>query len=277
MRWTEIGELLGVSPDTARRYVHAHECDACGEPILAAGVPRCRRCANTRRSRWGEPFTEREIIDAIHTWQRLEGRPPAQADWRPSDHGAPRWEHECPRWPPATQVIRRFGSWNAALQAAGFDRPRPPAVNDQQIRNALQAYHHDHGISPTRPAWQHLGLTPNSRTIEARFASWNAALADAGLPPRRTRRAWNDQDILDGLRQFAIDHGRPPRSNDRVGLTSTYPSPALVVSRFGSWSTALRKAGLEPGNPARVAASSQITSVPIMRSAHTDLVKHRST
>ena len=40
-----------------------------------------------------------------------------------------------------------------------------------------------------------------------------------------------------------------PRSDDRVGLLSTYPSPALVVSRFGSWSTALRKAGLEPGNP----------------------------
>ena len=250
LRWTDIGELLGVSPDTARRYIHAHDCERCGEPILAAGVPRCRLCANTSRSRWGEPFTEREIIDAIRAWQRLEGRPPAQADWHPSDHGGvPRWEHECPRWPPATQVTRRFGSWNAALQAAGFDRPRPPAVSDQQIRNALKAYHRQHGTSPTRPAWERLGLPPNSRTIEARFGSWNAALAAAGLPPNRIRRDWSDQDILDGLRRFAADHGRPPRYDDRVGLLSTYPSPALVVTRLGPWSKALRKAGLEPGNP----------------------------
>ena len=234
LRWIDIGELLGVSPDTARRYIHAHDCEGCGEPILAARVPRCRRCANTSRSRWGEPFTEREIIDAIRAWQRLEGRPPAQADWHPSDHGgARRWEHECPRWPPAAQVTRRFGSWNAALQAAGFDRPRPPAVSDEQILDALQAYHRQHGTSPTRPAWERLGLSPNSRTIETRLGSWNAALAAAGLPPSRIRRDWSDQDILDGLRRFAADHGRPPRYDDRVGLLSTYPSPALVVSRLG--------------------------------------------
>ena len=36
---------------------------------------------------------------------------------------------------------------------------------------------------------------------------------------------------------------------DRVGFGGEYPSPALVVTRFGSWRQALIAAGLEPGNP----------------------------
>jgi Homeodomain-like domain len=73
LRWVEIGELLGISPDTARRYVHVHDCEGCGEPILAVGVRRCRRCSGAGRSRWGEPFSSVEIIAAIRAWRRLEG------------------------------------------------------------------------------------------------------------------------------------------------------------------------------------------------------------
>ncbi|MDQ2894089.1 MAG: sigma-70 region 4 domain-containing protein [Actinomycetota bacterium] len=249
LRWREIGELLGISPDTARHYVYVHDCERCGEPILATGVLRCRRCSSANRSRWGQPFSEREIVAAIRAWRRLEGRAPAQVNWHPTDKGGdPRWERECPRWPPANQVIRRFGSWNAGLQAAGFDRPRPPAVSDEQILEALRAYHRQHAISPTTSEWQRLGLAPNTITISGRFGSWNAALTAAGLAPRRVRTGWSDQEILDGLQRFAADHGRPPRSTDRVGSLSEYPSPALAVTRFGSWSAALGKAGLEPGN-----------------------------
>jgi hypothetical protein len=69
----EIGELLGTSRDTARRYARVHDCEGCGEPILAVGVVRCRRCSSTGRSRWGEPFSEREIVATVGAWQRVEG------------------------------------------------------------------------------------------------------------------------------------------------------------------------------------------------------------
>jgi hypothetical protein len=81
------------------------------------------------------------------------------------------------------------------------------------------------------------------------FGSWNLALAAAGLPARRVRRDWSDPELVDGLRRFAADHGHPLRASDRVGWLSVYPSPALVVSRFGSLSAGVRAAGLEPGNP----------------------------
>lgn len=250
LRWAEIGDLLGISPDTARRYVRVHDCERCGEPILATGVRLCRGCSAANRSRWGEPFSGAEIVAAIRTWRHLEGRAPAQVDWHPADRGgSPRWERECPRWPPASQVIDRFGSWNAGLQAAGFDRPRPPVVGDEQIIAALRTYDRERGCSPSSQQWRTQALSPSVATIEGRFGSWSAALAAAGLPPRRVRREWSDRDILDGLRRFAADHGRPPRTTDRVGLLSTYPSPALAISRFGSWSAALTEAGLQPGNP----------------------------
>ena len=58
LSWAEIGELLGVGADTARRYVHVHSCE-CGEPILARDARLCRRCSSRHRTRWGRVFTER--------------------------------------------------------------------------------------------------------------------------------------------------------------------------------------------------------------------------
>lgn len=244
--WAEIAELLGVAVDTARRYVNAHAC-ACGEPILARDSQLCRRCSSRNRTRWGRVFTEAEIVAAIRAWSRVEGRAPAIVDWRPADQGGhPRWERECPRFPPRSHVIRRFGSWNAALHASGMDRPRPRAWSDQEISEALVSWTAAHGFVPSSTEWD---ASPDRDVIASRFGGWNAALAAAGLEPRFVRRAWTDEELLEGLRRFARDHGRPPRAMDRVGSLGRYPSPALVVTRFGSWSQALLAADLEPGNP----------------------------
>ena len=245
LRWQEIGELLGISPDAARRYVHASDCEGCGEPVLSARW--CRRCSSRGQTRWGAAYRRDELVAAIQTWARLQGRAPAIVDWRPKEQGGhERWERDCPRFPPVSHVTRAFGSWNAALQAAGFDRPRPPAYSDHEIVDALRAHARRRGVSTLSSEWDG---HPDRNVIAQRFGSWNAALAAAGLSPRRVRRDWSEQEILDGLRRFAADHGRPPRASDRVGLLERYPSPALAITRFGSWSAALAAAGLQPGNP----------------------------
>ena len=262
LTWGEVADLLGVARDTARRYARAHDCQRCGQPVLSAAAPLCRTCAHPHGSRWGKPFSEREIIGAVRAWKRLEGRSPAQSDWQPVDQGGHlRWERECPRWPPTSHVMRRFGSWNAALRAAGDDRPRAPSLPDAAILDALRAYADTNGAAPSSSDWCRLGLLPNRDTIARRFGSWNAALRAAGLSPRRIRADWSDEDILDGLRRFAKDHGRAPRAADRVGQLAQYPGPTLVISRFGSWSAALRKAGLEPGNPAPATAEQIIRAL----------------
>ena len=157
--------------------------------------------------------------------------------------------------------MRRFGSWNAALRAAGDDRPRPPSLRDEAILDALRAYASVNGAEPSSSDWRRRRLRPTSNTIAGRFGSWSAALTAAGLAPRRIRADWSDEQILDGLRRFAEDHCRPPRAADRVGRLAEYPGPTLVISRFGSWSAGLRKAGLEPGNPAPASAEQIIRAL----------------
>jgi hypothetical protein len=108
----------------------------------------------------------------------------------------------------------------------------------------------------------------HASTITNRFGSWNAAVEAAGLAPRRIRASWSDEQLLAGLRRYAAEHGRAPRSTDRVGLLSRYPSPALAISRFGSWSDALRRAGLEPGNPDPVDDQQVIRALRAYRREH---------
>lgn len=84
--------------------------------VRAAGL-RARGQGEKRpapgRGRW----TEEAIANAIRRWHAEHGRPPLLEDWRRGgrDH------------PSATTVQRRFGSWNAAIEAAGF-ASRPPGV-----------------------------------------------------------------------------------------------------------------------------------------------------
>lgn len=59
-------------------------------------------------------YTQTEIIEAMQSWAQEMGQPPSCADWR----------HPSAYRPSQSQVIRRFGKWNHALEAAGF-RPRP--------------------------------------------------------------------------------------------------------------------------------------------------------
>jgi hypothetical protein len=78
--WAEIADLLRVTPRTARRYAGAHDCAACGRPIVAAEPKLCGGCAARGRTRWGRPFTEDEC------GRRLNTGPPAPVEkwttWR---------------------------------------------------------------------------------------------------------------------------------------------------------------------------------------------------
>lgn len=89
--------------------------------------PRCQQCSATHRTFW----TQELILSRIDEWADLYGEPPAVPDWDANharklndEKRAVRWEAARGHWPFARVVIKRFGSWNAALTAGGY-QPRP--------------------------------------------------------------------------------------------------------------------------------------------------------
>lgn len=83
----------------------------------AAELRGCRGCGRVRKSR--RPFcrtcscrywTHDRILAAFRDWAHAHGRPPRAMEWVLAT----------PATPNAKTVMRRFGSWNAAVASAGF-------------------------------------------------------------------------------------------------------------------------------------------------------------
>lgn len=87
--------------------------------------PRCPPCAHEHARYW----TADRIIERIQAWNTIYGEPPAIPDWNTwaARHGlhdeARALRFEAGHWPAVNTVIRMFGTWNTAIQTAGF-QPR---------------------------------------------------------------------------------------------------------------------------------------------------------
>jgi hypothetical protein len=119
-------------------------CQYCGGnlPPYKPGPARiwCKELCRKRAGRSAAPgatrvtrkkWTREAIVAAIQAWADEYGEPPAQPDWTPAtaramgdEPRAQRFEATAGRFPGHMTVIGEFGSWNAAITAAGFT-PRP--------------------------------------------------------------------------------------------------------------------------------------------------------
>lgn len=169
----QIADLLGVSRSyaselyrdptgekaKARKRSYGGTCKDCGARTdgsngRANAPTQCWVCE--RRHRQSDAYrvarqkwTRELILDRIREWASLYGEPPAIVDWNPhrarhrrhDDARARRWETVDGHWPWFSLVFDRFGSWNAAIRAAGFT-PREPfgsAANQQRQRRNRKA------------------------------------------------------------------------------------------------------------------------------------------
>jgi len=202
--------------------------------LVAAGLaPR----ASPAEPVWGPDA----IIAAILAWaDEHNGQPPKRRDWNVAG----------PDHPGGEPVYRVFGSWRAALTAAGFDTPEPPPTRaegwDQDaILDAIADWVERFGEPPSALDWNprlcelqgtpERGQTwlderprwPHARTAAHQFGTWNEALrqaheltVQAGMKRSSPRpavasddqhiRAWTRDEIADAIVRWIIDHGRPP-------------------------------------------------------------------
>jgi hypothetical protein len=90
-----------------------------------------------------------------------------------------------------------------------------------------------------------LGRTPKiyeiscGRTISSVFGGWDKAISEAGLPVIEKWKMYSDEYLIEYIQNKAKELGRTPSSKE-------IKHDNIIKSRFGTWSNALKIAGLEP-------------------------------
>jgi hypothetical protein len=133
------GRRKWCSERCRRVTLYSRPCLDCGATTNLDGrvtdpSVRCTECAAAHIRAESRQW----ILDSFDEWYRLFGVPPAAGDWnpsrarlmtkRPDDHyGRTLARHDSTgrRWPATSLVANHFGTWNAALSAAGFEPLTP--------------------------------------------------------------------------------------------------------------------------------------------------------
>ena len=171
---------------------------------------------DTHRYAW----THAETLDALQSCARANGCNPTISESR-TGHG---------ELPPSATCARLFGSWNAALRAAGLSRIPPAHWSPTAILEALRAWASwpaRAGVGvPSKASYRAWASTqadpvPSTTTISRHFAgSWNGARTAAGRPASRAgagRRWRRDRDAV--LR--SVSWSRGGRHRCKFALPST--------------------------------------------------------
>lgn len=240
----EIARQLDISASTVRKYLQARSCPGCSGPLVTPHARLCHPCATRSRS----PNATREraaaarrawrddraaIIAALKALATQHGRRPTSSDLHPKR----------PNLPSYGKTVAVFGSFAAALEAAGF-QPRGRRWSPEHVVAALKQWSREHGQPPTCSDWRYTTPEhPGSRAVADLFGSWQTALIAAGL-----RRHWEPAAIQTALQRWAKENGRPPTSRDwqSPDPTGHRPTTEYVRHACGSWAAAVSSAGLAP-------------------------------
>lgn len=127
---------------------------------------------------------------------------------------------------------------------------RSPQYSRDDLLDRLTDLADDLGRSPTIRECNEYSETPSDSTYRDRFGSWSEALTAAGLAPRTVEAQIPQEELLDSLRALADDLGRPPMRSECDAAAET-ASSGTYRNRFGSWTKALRAAGITPRDAPR--------------------------
>lgn len=197
----------------------------------------------------GTKIPEDKLLAALKELAASLGRPPTSTEM---DEGGPF---------SSTTYYRRFGSWDAALDAAGLSRTEgrnTAELSDQELLDEISRMADVLHRPPNTTEMDELGAYSAS-TYRRRFSSWETALREAGLDPTEHRRGApnrvSERELLDELRALAADLGRSP-TVEEMWKQGSY-SPATYRDRYGLWSDALEAAGCEPRRSRKAGVSTR--------------------
>jgi len=231
---------------------------------LPAGYRRVVR--NVPAGTW----SRKAVLQAFRLWYRAHGRAPRATDWSPpSPPGTRRRTERAQRadgssYPSPTTVRRYFGSWSAALEAAGLRAERLApwelsladrvAVARRLSASGLRAKEISRQLgvaTATVHKYLRAGTCPGCRgplvtstatrchDCDARSRSASTQEAEVAL------RAWSADRaaVIAALRELGATQGRRPRWSDLHPKRDGFPSYGKTVRLFGSFGAALEATG----------------------------------
>lgn len=116
--WAEIKATLGITQGALQNFLKGNKCVDCGTVITA----KATRCGSCRSSQQGQTWTKEKVRNSIAAFFVEHGRAPTAREWSTVS----------PDRPSAFDAINRFGSFNAAVSAAGLT----PRRSGQQVSHA---------------------------------------------------------------------------------------------------------------------------------------------
>jgi hypothetical protein len=219
------------------------------------------------------------VVEAMQAWAAATGAPPRRYDFEPQlgrrlglvGAQATRWEREHPRFPSRGVVEYHWGSWRAALAAAGLPyRSQPELPLGERVRAARRMI--TDGMSRAAVA-DVLGVSVGSvRNYllahpctgcdefvirgEARLCTVCANAKTLAERPQRPTR----EQVIDAMQSWAVETGSPPRETDwhrgrrahtRAGDKwnreyPRWPTTRDVYRHWSSWIDAVEEAALLP-------------------------------
>ncbi len=216
-------------------------------------------------------WTRESVVDAIRHFTRLYGDPPRMRDfspyharWHREEWRAARFEAIPGRWPNSRMVTQRFGTWRAALEAAG-EEIRPTELKrrwtEASIVEAIQRFTAERGASPRERDFAGADM-PCADVVRASFGSLPVALAAAGVAPTMGNKQWTEARIVAAIRAWTSELGKPPSkkqwaSAEAASLPRTLigvgvqraPLPSGVWEQPGLWVGPPVRAGSRPAGP----------------------------
>jgi hypothetical protein len=151
-----------------------------------------------------------------------------------------------PDVPAPSTIMARFGTWNNALQEAGYETnqesPEPANKKDKQtaIEQIRMVGGEDH--RPTHREFNQHDDTMAASTVKAKFGSWNSALIAAGYQPRQPGSSgYSTRDKLKPLYKFVKVNNRKPKQSE-INNRSDMPCSTTYQYAFDTIGAAVEEA-----------------------------------
>ncbi|MFQ6009650.1 MAG: homing endonuclease associated repeat-containing protein [Candidatus Aenigmatarchaeota archaeon] len=173
-------------------------------------------------------YSEQELIELLQNKAKELGKTPSKREID-RDKSMPR----------SSTYMRKFGSWNNALEEACLEIHN---YTQEKLIEVLQHKADDLGRAPTAREIETDKNMPGVNTYCKHFGSWNSALKAAGLESKY--REYSNEELIKALKEKAKELGRPPTTME-MNKDKSIPSAHTYNQRFGSFNKALKEAGLD--------------------------------